>query len=103
MLLFVFIQSILPREEGFNGLTGGIVAHQQPTLPSLSVGYKQNAYGTTLPKIPVATTNHTTTFPTSFHSIIHQEKNKVKVCVSVTGSFYLVIFVFSLRIFDVNI
>lgn len=70
-------ESILPKEDGF-GLTGGIVTHQQPSLPSLGVGFKTNTYGTTLPKIPVATTTHTTTFPTSFPSIIHQEKNKVK-------------------------
>jgi len=71
-------ESILPKEEGFNGFSSGIVAQQQSTLPHLGVGYKQNTYGTTLPKIPVATTTHTTTFPTSFPSIIHQEKNKVK-------------------------
>lgn len=71
-------ESILPKDEGFKGLTGGIVTHQQPTLPSVGVGYKQNTYGTTLPKIPVATTTHTTTFPTSLHSILHQEKSKVK-------------------------
>ncbi|XP_068729341.1 MAPK/MAK/MRK overlapping kinase-like [Montipora capricornis] len=71
-------ESILPKEGGFKSLTGGIVANQQPTLPSLGIGYKQNTYGTTLPKIPVATTTHRTTFPTSFHSIIQQEKNKVK-------------------------
>lgn len=71
-------QSILPKEGGFKSLTGGIVANQQPSLPPLGIGYKQNTYGTTLPKIPVATTTHTTTFPTSFHSIIQQEKNKVK-------------------------
>lgn len=74
-----FLQSILPKDEGFNGFSSGIVAQQQSTLPHLGVGYKQNTYGTTLPKIPVATTTHTTTFPTSFPSIIHQEKNKVKV------------------------
>ena len=74
--MHVFLQSILPKEDGF-GLTG---AHQQPSLPSLGVGYKHSTYGAThLPKIPVATTTHTTTFPTSFPSIIHQEKNKVKV------------------------
>lgn len=70
-------ESILPKDDGF-GLTGGIVAHQQPSLSSIGVGYKTNTYGTTLPKIPVATATHTTTFPTSFPSIIHQEKNKVK-------------------------
>lgn len=71
------LQSILPKDDGF-GLTGGIATHQQPSLPSLGVGFKTNTYGTTLPKIPVATNTHTTTFPTSFPSIIHQEKNKVK-------------------------
>lgn len=71
-------ESILSKDEGF-GLTTGKVAHHQSTIPSLGIGYnKHNAYGTTLPKIPVATTTHKTTFPTSFPSIINQEKNKVK-------------------------
>jgi len=61
-------------------LNGGIVANQQPVLPPLGVGYKQNTYGTALPKIPMATATHTSAFPTSFHSVIHHEKNKVKVC-----------------------
>ena len=82
--IFSLLQSILPKEDGF-GLTGGIVTHQQPSLPSLGVGFKTNTYGTTLPKIPVATTTHTTTFPTSFPSIIHQEKNKVKVIIFING------------------
>lgn len=64
-------ESFLPKEEGE-------VAHRQPSLPSLGVGYKHTTYDTSLPKIPVATTIQTTTFPTSFPSIIHQEKNKVK-------------------------
>lgn len=76
-MMYFFFQSFLPKDEGIS-LTGE-VAHQQPSLPSLGVGYKHTTYGTTLPKIPVSTSIQTTTFPTSFPSIIHQEKNKVKV------------------------
>ncbi|XP_029195387.1 MAPK/MAK/MRK overlapping kinase-like [Acropora palmata] len=72
------VQSIFPKEGKINGLNGGIVANQQPVLPPLGVGYKQNTYGTALPKIPMATATHTSAFPTSFHSVIHHEKNKVK-------------------------
>ena len=55
---------------------------QHSHLPGLGVGLgaKQSAFGgTSLPKIPIATSNATTTFPTSFPSIINKEKNKVKV------------------------
>ena len=61
MISFLFPQSLLPKDEGIT--LNGEVAHQQPSLPSLGVGYKHTTYGTTLPKIPVATTIQTTTFP----------------------------------------
>ena len=81
--LICFFQSTVSKDEGYGGITaaGGKVGYGQSTLPALGIGYnKHSTYGTTLPKIPVATTTtHKTTFPTSFPSIINQEKNKVKV------------------------
>ncbi|XP_073248059.1 MAPK/MAK/MRK overlapping kinase-like [Porites lutea] len=75
-------ESVVSKDEGYGGITaaGGKVGYGQSTLPALGIGYnKHSTYGTTLPKIPVATTTtHKTTFPTSFPSIINQEKNKVK-------------------------
>ena len=75
-----FRQPLLPKELPNNSSLTGSIYGAQSGLPSLGLGLKQTTHRTTmLPKIPLATSTATATFPTSFPSIINQEKNKVKV------------------------
>ena len=72
-VLFLFVQSILPKE-----FPSAIIPPPQSNYHPFGMGTKGSVYSnrTLLPKIPLAT-NMTTSFPTSFPPILHNDKNKV--------------------------